>query len=162
MITDSELETLASFGKETSGEYCDRWQFSICPRNKERTDWELRLFCEVDGSTWHVKYLKDIEDLKNVYQAISDSELVFLKYFATDGRGFVEEKEYLYYQSILDGKIRECETCYGGEQYISTELVEEGTEIIKKMLSGKHVWIKCVDCDGVGHFEIKQENDRSS
>ena len=166
MITDSELETLAEFGKETSGEYCDRWQFSICPRNKERTDWELRLFCEVDGSTWHVKYLKDIEDLKNVYHAISDSELVFFKYFATDGRGFVEEEECTYYQSILDGKIRECETCYNGTLYVKRDTVTDESLIVDDLsigrLRSKSVEIKCVDCDGVGHFEIKQENDRSS
>lgn len=155
MITDSELEKLADFRLEKDGTYCDRWEFTISPNNKERTDWRIGFHCEIDASVYHIKNLKDMEDLKNVYHAISNSELVFFKYFSTDGRGFVEEKEYLYYQSILDGKIRECETCYGGKQYISTELVEEGTEIIRKMLSGKHVWIKCVDCDGVGHFEIK-------
>jgi hypothetical protein len=162
MITDSVLEKLASFGKEEDGCYCDRWQFSIYPKNKERTAWELRFFSEWDGSTWHIKYLKDLEDLKNVYKAITNDELLFLNYFATDGRGFVKEEECKYHQSILDGEIRECENCFGsGNLMISEDKVEDKTLIIKERLFGKHVIIKCVECDGVGHFKIG-ENDRSS
>jgi sensor histidine kinase YesM len=30
--------------------------------------------CEVKGDTWFIKYLKNLEDLKKVYEAINDTE----------------------------------------------------------------------------------------
>ena len=67
MITDSDLCKLASFGKEKDGEYCDRWEFSICPMNKDRTKWILMNFCEVYGtSDSTIKVLEDMDDLKFV------------------------------------------------------------------------------------------------
>ena len=74
MITEKELDSLAAFGKEEDGSYCDRWQFSI-RQDDNRTIFSL--FSEVDGSTWFIKYLKDLDDLKNVYHAITDYELEF-------------------------------------------------------------------------------------
>ena len=74
MITEKELDSLAAFGKEEDGSYCDRWQFSI-RQDDNRTIFSL--FSEVDGSTWFIKYLKDLDDLKNVYHAITDKELEF-------------------------------------------------------------------------------------
>ena len=74
MITEKELDGLAAFGKEEDGSYCDRWQFSI-RQDDNRTIFSL--FSEVDGSTWFIKYLKDLDDLKNVYHAITDYELEF-------------------------------------------------------------------------------------
>ena len=74
MITEKELDGLAAFGKEEDGSYCDRWQFSI-RQDDNRTIFSL--FSEVDGSTWFIKYLKDLDDLKNVYHAITDKELEF-------------------------------------------------------------------------------------
>jgi hypothetical protein len=153
MITDSDLEKLADFGKEENGEYCDRNQFSIFPRNKERTHWELRLFCEVDGVTFHVKYLKDIDDLKNVYHAISNSELVFYKYFSTDNKKFIEEEDYILHQSELDGGITKCDKCYKGTTYVNSDSIEDLDEKMIIRIYRKSVKIKCVSCNGVGYFK---------
>ena len=76
MITEEQLDTLADFGKEKSGEYCDRWQFSIDKRNvRSREFWVFCFFNEVDGSLYRIKELKDFDDLKNVYHAITNKEL---------------------------------------------------------------------------------------
>lgn len=76
MITEEQLDSLLEFGKEEDGSYCDRWQFSI---KKKFGKWNFYLFCEVDGALTHVKVLKDFEDLKNVYKAITDQELEYKK-----------------------------------------------------------------------------------
>lgn len=75
MITEEQLDTLAAFGKESDGEYCDRWEFSIIPSNEERTEWGFYHFNEVDGSVFFIKKLKDFDDLKNIYHAITNKEL---------------------------------------------------------------------------------------
>ena len=71
-LTEKELNTLADFGKEEDGSYCDRWQFSII---KYGNGYAFYLFNEVDGSNRFIKKLKDFDDLKNVYKAITDKEL---------------------------------------------------------------------------------------
>lgn len=87
MITEEQLDSLAEFGKERDGEYCDRWQFSIIaswtlfdrkyPDSGAVIDgWGFYHFNEVDGSVFFIKTLKDFDDLKNVYHAITDKELV--------------------------------------------------------------------------------------
>lgn len=72
MLTTKELDSLIDFGKEKDGSYCDRWQFDIKKVDKQ---WCLFFFSEVDGKTWFIKKLKDLTDLKNVYQAITNDEL---------------------------------------------------------------------------------------
>ena len=71
MITNKDLNSLAEFGKEKDGSYSDRWQFDI---KKIKKDWCLFFFYEVDGKTWFIKKLKDFNDLKNVYHAITDTK----------------------------------------------------------------------------------------
>jgi len=83
MITEEELDTLDTFGRENDGCYSDRWEFAILPSNrlsrKERklptTKWMLCFESEVDGALCLIKYLKDFDDLKNVYHAITDNKL---------------------------------------------------------------------------------------
>jgi hypothetical protein len=79
MITEEQLDTLAAFCKESDDSYCDRWKFSIIPSNEEKTEWSFWLFSEVDGSNRFIKYLKDFDDLKNVYRAIENEELAIIE-----------------------------------------------------------------------------------
>ena len=76
MITEEQLKTLCQFGREENGDYSDRWQFTIrlglmFPM--------LYLFDEVDGNLSFIKMLKDFDDLKNVYKAITNKELEICK-----------------------------------------------------------------------------------
>jgi hypothetical protein len=71
-ISDKDLDSLLDFGKESDGSYCDRDRFSICHVGNETC---FYLFNEVDGSEWFVKELKDFEDLKQLYKAITNKEL---------------------------------------------------------------------------------------
>lgn len=73
MITEKQLDTLKTFGREEDGEYCDRWKFSI--KKSENDSWGFYFFNEVDGSLFFIKRLKDFDDLKNIYHAITDMEL---------------------------------------------------------------------------------------
>jgi hypothetical protein len=75
MITEKDLDKLQTFGKETDGSYCDRWEFSIIKSNRLKGRWDLCHFCEVDGGLYYIKTLKDMADLKSVYKAITDKEL---------------------------------------------------------------------------------------
>lgn len=76
MITEEELDTLADFGKEKDGTYSDRWQFGIIKgRYKDDKNWHLCFISEVDDSGWFIKALKDFDDLKNVYKAITNEDL---------------------------------------------------------------------------------------
>ena len=75
MITEEQLDSLKSFGKERDGYYCDRWKFSIIAKNEELTKWAFCLFSEYDGSSFRIKLLKDFDDLKQVYFAIENEEL---------------------------------------------------------------------------------------
>ena len=74
MITEEQLETLKEFGKEEDDSYCDRWEFSI---KKHFDDWCFWHFNEVNGGLYFIKKLKSMEDLKNVYKAITDKPLEF-------------------------------------------------------------------------------------
>lgn len=74
LVTEENLSKLATFGKEEDGSYCDRWMFSI---RKIGDRWSFNFFSEVDGSEYHIKYLRDMKDLKTVYKAISNNELLF-------------------------------------------------------------------------------------
>lgn len=74
MITEEQLETLKEFGKEEDGSYCDRWEFSI---KKHYDDWCFWHFNEVNGELYFIKKLKSMEDLKNVYRAITNKPLGF-------------------------------------------------------------------------------------
>ncbi|CAH1002626.1 hypothetical protein LEM8419_03498 [Neolewinella maritima] len=73
-ITPYALDALKTFGRERGGEYCDRWQFSIIMTARRK--WSLYLFNEVDGDLNFIKDLKDMEDLRRVYHAITGRELV--------------------------------------------------------------------------------------
>ena len=73
MITEEELKSLQAFGKEEDGSYCDRWAFSI--KNLGQ-GWVFCHFNEVNGDLYPIKKLKDMADLKRVYEAISDEELI--------------------------------------------------------------------------------------
>ncbi|MFV2015380.1 MAG: hypothetical protein ACC656_08135 [Candidatus Heimdallarchaeota archaeon] len=72
MLTKKDLNRLIGFGKEKDGSYSDRWQFDI---KKVKKNWCLFFFSEVDGSTWFIKKLKDLNDLQNVYYAITNKQL---------------------------------------------------------------------------------------
>jgi hypothetical protein len=72
-LTEDDLKTLADFGKEEDGSYCDRWRFII--KNKMGV-WRLYFFSEVDDCVWFIKDLRDLNDLKNVYKAITDENLI--------------------------------------------------------------------------------------
>jgi hypothetical protein len=71
-ISDEDLDSLLDFGKESDGSYCDRWEYSI---RHVGNDTFFYLFNEVDGSERFVKILKDFDDLKQLYKAITDREL---------------------------------------------------------------------------------------
>lgn len=77
MITEEQLNSLQTFGRETDGSYSDRWQFAIIKGGHGYKDeWVLYFESEIDGDIWFIKVLKDFEDLKNVYKAITDKELI--------------------------------------------------------------------------------------
>jgi hypothetical protein len=76
MLTEQELKGLLDFGKEEDGDYCDRWQFTI-RRNPNSSVWSFYFFNEVDGELFFIKKLKDLEDLKNVYHAITNKVLAY-------------------------------------------------------------------------------------
>lgn len=73
MITIKELDKLQSFGKESDREYSDRKRFTVW---RFGDDWELFFLSELDGSVFGIKTLKDMNDFRNVYKAITDKELV--------------------------------------------------------------------------------------
>lgn len=79
MLTEKDLDKLQMFGKETDGSYCDRLSF-IIKRTIHKWNgsgrWDFCHFSEVDGSSYYIKTLKDMDDLKNVYKAISNKELI--------------------------------------------------------------------------------------
>ena len=75
MITEKDLDKLQNVGKEVDGSYCDRRQYSIVQSNRFKGKWDLCHFCEVDGALYYIKTLKDMKDVKKVYEAITDKEL---------------------------------------------------------------------------------------
>jgi hypothetical protein len=76
MITTEQLDGLESFGKENDTTYSDRYEFSIVKSVRKPDFWDFCHFDEVDGSLFYIKTLRDIDDLKKVYEAITDKELV--------------------------------------------------------------------------------------
>ena len=76
MITEDDLNKLESFGRESNGDYSDRRDFSIIKSKRNPGKWIFCHFCEVDGSLYTIKTLKDMDDLRNVYNAITDEDLV--------------------------------------------------------------------------------------
>ena len=73
---EMELDKLETFGKEEDGTYCDRWEFSIIPSRRFKGKWDFCHFNEVNGDLYYIKTLNDMDDLRNVYKAITDKELV--------------------------------------------------------------------------------------
>jgi len=73
-ITIDALSKLKSFGMGDDGTFTDVQEFNIVPNklHSGEIEWHLMMFCEVDGSTYHIKRLRSMEDLKRVYEAISD------------------------------------------------------------------------------------------
>jgi len=79
MITEQELNTLADFGKESDGSYCDRSDYSIARVNGGKSNWGLYDFDEVDGKLDLIKELTDFEDLKDTYFLVTYQELKIKK-----------------------------------------------------------------------------------
>jgi len=73
-LTEDDLKTLADFNMEEDGTYTDRFKFCLIyyPFYKQ---WALYHASEVDDSKWFIKFLKDMDDLKNVYLAIMNEPL---------------------------------------------------------------------------------------
>ncbi|MFW6246780.1 MAG: hypothetical protein ACOC22_01195 [bacterium] len=77
-INEETLSELKSFGQEEDGSFSDRMEFKITPRYNamERVEWYLEHFDEVDGSTYPIKRLRSLNDLKRVYEVLTDKELI--------------------------------------------------------------------------------------
>ena len=69
---ESDLKNQNTFSKYTENIWYDRqFEFEI------RFNLGMAVLshhCEVEGDTWFIKYLKNLEDLKKVYEAITDEE----------------------------------------------------------------------------------------
>ena len=77
-INEETLSKLKAFGREYDGSFSDRADFSIVPtknRSGEVIDWYLTTFNEVDGSRHIIKRLRSLNDLKRIYEVITDKEL---------------------------------------------------------------------------------------
>lgn len=77
-VSEKELDKLHSFGREKEGSYSDWCDFSIVPetnKNKSVIRWSFCLFNEVDGKTTFVRYVDNMQQLKDVYKGITDKEL---------------------------------------------------------------------------------------
>jgi hypothetical protein len=78
-VSEKELDKLKSFGYEVDrGSYSDWCDFSIVPetnKNKSVIRWSFCLFNEVDGKTTFVRYVDNMQQLKDVYKGITDKEL---------------------------------------------------------------------------------------
>jgi len=78
-INAETLSELKSFGQEEDGSFSDRAEFSIVPsknRKGEVIEWHLMSFNEVDGSRHHIKRLQSLNDLKRIYEVLTNNELV--------------------------------------------------------------------------------------
>jgi hypothetical protein len=71
-----EIELLETFGKEAEGHYSDRSNFTIKTSLRIPGKFDLFHFEEVYGGLYFIKTLKDMDDLKNVYKAITNNDLV--------------------------------------------------------------------------------------
>jgi hypothetical protein len=77
-VSEKELDKLHSFGREESGSYSDWCDFSIVPETNKHgsvTRWSFCLFNEVDGKTTFVRYVDNMQQLKDVYKGITNKEL---------------------------------------------------------------------------------------
>ncbi len=80
-ITEEVLRKLKSFGKEPDTDnFSDWFEFSIIPipkskRHGSTVRWSFQLFNEVDGKTTFVRYVDNMQQLKDVYKGITDKEL---------------------------------------------------------------------------------------
>jgi hypothetical protein len=77
-ITEEKLSKLKAFGREDDGSFSDRAEFSIVPFiNSEgiAVDWYLTTFDEVDGSRHIIKRLRSLNELKRIYEILTDKEL---------------------------------------------------------------------------------------
>ena len=72
-MKEEELKNQNTFSKYRENIWYDR-QFDFQIRF-ELGMAVLAHHCEVDGKTWFIKYLKSLEDLKKVYEAITDETL---------------------------------------------------------------------------------------
>lgn len=75
MIKEEDLRSLKTFGLEENGMFHDNNQYMIKPRNKTRKDWSLYEFNEVNGDTWFIKDLFDLEDLRETFFLLTGEEL---------------------------------------------------------------------------------------
>jgi hypothetical protein len=73
-ITEEELKTLESFGKDKDGSYSDYDQFCIVPHGIE---WHLYWFDEMASTLdlEHIKKLESMDDLREIYFALTFKEL---------------------------------------------------------------------------------------
>lgn len=71
-LTEKELDSLTDFYKDEDGSYSDGEDFLI---RETFGVYSLNHFSKVENETWFIKNLKDLNDLKNVYHAITDKEL---------------------------------------------------------------------------------------
>jgi len=71
-MEEKELEKQNTFFKYEENVWYDR-QFEFQIRFKLGTVAILH-HCEVEGDTWFIKYLKSLEDLKTVYEAITNQK----------------------------------------------------------------------------------------
>lgn len=170
MIAEEDLKNIANFGLCEEGYYSDYSDYMICPNNKERTKWTFRIYSEVDGSSWHIKNLKDIYDLENLYLAITNKPIEYFIYTDSNGNRYTEnEKEkYLLNQDYIDGIKIKCSTCKG----VGSKIVKYNTkqDDIEKHLTNRvnskffverisHLsptyWEieDCIYCKGLGYFD---------
>ena len=69
-MEEKELENQKTFRKYTEGKWYDGyWDYELFFRDYQCI---FSLHNEVDGSTRFVKYIKDLADLKRLYEAITN------------------------------------------------------------------------------------------
>ena len=76
-VSIKELKKLDYFSKEKDDSFSDWYSFSIIPTKKGEiiTRWRFCLFDETDGKTYFVRYVDNMQQLKDVYKGITDKEL---------------------------------------------------------------------------------------
>ena len=73
-MKENQLDNQDTFFKHTDGYWYDGlWDFKI---SFDRGICALLSHNEVDGSTWFLKYIKDLDDLKRVFEAITDKKFI--------------------------------------------------------------------------------------
>ena len=159
-MTDEDFKDIANFNLTPDGEYSDWSDYTVRPTNKERTRWEFRLFSELDGSSWHVKYLKDMDDLKSLYLAITNKPIEFYVYTDTDGERYTDtqKEKYLLNQAYIDGTKKKCEECRGrGRTKVNIKRTDEelkeheerkktSTNLLERISTISPTYTKFVEC----------------